>query len=257
MLRRFRKNLAESNFGLIGLELVVLILGILIAFQIDRWAEEIRERNQEYEYLLRLKEDLQIELQSMDTALEFAISRVADIEFLEEVVANPDALIEQLGAVPIAMEMASWRSFPQINAFVYTELQTSGKLALIRSEELRRKLANHYTTIQHYSQFGFDVESEHHYERLTAGILTTAELKNIEEGTWSDATINISNERAATINISNERALEITQEFVRRHDAIDLLPTIAQHHIFNRKVVESARSRAELMIELINTLIEG
>lgn len=246
MFGRFKKNLTESNYGLIGLELVVLILGILIAFQIDRWAEEIRDRDQEYEYLLRLKEDLQIELQSMDTALKFAKSRVADIVFLEEVIANPETFMEQLGAVPIAMEMVSWRSFPQINAFVYTELQNSGKLALIRSEVLRRELANHYTTIQHYSRFGLDVDTEHHFERLTAGILTTAELKNIEEGIWNNA-LN---------TISNERALEITQQFSRRQDAIDLLPTIAQHHIFNKKVVESARSRALLMIERIDSLIE-
>jgi hypothetical protein len=246
MFGRFKKNLTESNYGLIGLELVVLILGILIAFQIDRWAEEIRDRDQEYEYLLRLKEDLQIELQSMDSALEFAKSRVADIVFLEEVIANPETFMEQLGAVPIAMEMASWRSFPQINAFVYTELQNSGKLALIRSEVLRRELANHYTTIQHYSRFGLDVDTEHYFERLTAGILTTVELKNIEEGFWNNA-LN---------TISNERALEITQEFARRHDAIDLLPTIAQHHIFNKKVVESARSRALMMIERIDSLIE-
>ena len=155
-------------------------------------------------------------------------------------------IVSQLGAVPVAMEMASWRSFPQINAFVYTELQNSGKLALIRSEILRRELADHYTTIQHYSRFGLAVDAEHHFERLTAGILTTAELKNIEEGTWDNA----------PSNISKERALEITQKFVLRHDAIDLLPSIAQHHIFNKKVVESARSRALLMIERINSLIE-
>jgi hypothetical protein len=246
MFGSFRKNLTESNYGLIGLELVVLILGILIAFQIDRWAEEIRDRDQEYEYLLRLKEDLQIELQSMDAVLEFAGSRVTGILFLEEVIANPDAFMEQLGAVPVAMEMASWRSFPQINAFVYTELQNSGKLALVRSDILRRELANHYTTIQHYSRFGLEVDAEHHFERLTAGILTTAELKNIEEGSWSNA----------PSDISKERALEITQEFARRQDAIDLLPSIAQHHIFNKKVVESARNRAVLMIERIDSLID-
>jgi hypothetical protein len=57
-------------------------------------------------------------------------------------------------------------------------------------------------------------------------------------------------------NISDERALEITQQFSRRQDAIDLLPSIAQHHIFNKKVVESARSRAVVMIERIDSLID-
>ena len=246
MFGRLQRHLAESKVGLIGLELLVLILGILIAFQIDRWAEDRRDRQQEYEYLLRLKDDLQIEINSMDMTIKFAETRVASILFLEKVISNPEFDQEHLSDVPVAMEMASWRSFPQINAFVYTELQNSGKLALIRSEVLRRELANHYTTIQHFSRFGLEVEAEHHFERLTAGILTTAELKNIEEADWSNV----------PSNISEERALEITQEFARRQDAIDLLPSIAQHHIFNKKVVESARNRAVLMIERIDSLID-
>ncbi len=146
MFERWRKNLAESNYGPLGLEIIVVILGILIAFQIDRWAEDRRDREQEYDYLVRLKEDLQIEIQSMDQAIQYAKSRIAAVLLLEEVIANPSIVTRQPKAVPVAIETATWRSFPQINAFVYTELQSTGNLALIRSESLRRDLAkNGYT----------------------------------------------------------------------------------------------------------------
>lgn len=141
MFERLRKNLVESNYGILGLEIVIVIIGILVAFQIDRWAEDRREREQEYDYLVRLKEDLRIEIHSMDEAIQFAESRIAAVLLLEEVIANPSVVMEQPDAVPVAMETATWRSFPQINAFVYTELQSSGNLALIRSESLRRELA--------------------------------------------------------------------------------------------------------------------
>jgi len=36
MLERLRRNLAESKYGPLGLEMVVVVLGILMAFQIDR-----------------------------------------------------------------------------------------------------------------------------------------------------------------------------------------------------------------------------
>lgn len=72
MLDRLRKNLADRNYVPIGLELLVVIFGILIAFQIERWAEERRDRQQEYEYLFRLKEDLQSEIGTMDEANEYA-----------------------------------------------------------------------------------------------------------------------------------------------------------------------------------------
>lgn len=246
MFERLRKNLVESNYGILGLEIVIVIIGILVAFQIDRWAEDRREREQEYDYLVRLKEDLQIEIHSMDAAIQFAESRIAAVLLLEEVIANPSVVMEQPDAVPVAMETATWRSFPQINAFVYTELQSSGNLALIRSESLRRELANHYTSIRHYSPVGLDLDIQHQFDRLTSGILSTAELRKIEEESWNNT----------PNNTSVERALEITQELASRQDAIDLLPNVAQHHVFNKKVIELTRSRALKIIEQIDLLIE-
>jgi hypothetical protein len=246
MFKRLRKNLAESNYGPLTFELVVVILGILIAFQIDRWAEDRRDREQEYDYLVRLKDDLLIEIQSIDRAVEYAESRIAAVLLLEEVIENPSIALEQPGAVPAAIETATWRSFPQIDAFVYSELQSTGNLALIRSETLRRDLANHYSTLRHHERVGFDLDIQHQFDRLSAGIISTAELRSIEEGSWSNT----------TSNISSERGLQIAEEFARRQDAIDLLPNIAQHHVFNEKVMELARGRTLEMIERIELLIE-
>ena len=94
MLERLRQNFAKSNYGSLALEIVVVILGILIAFQIDRWAEDRRDREHEYEYLVRLKDDLQSEIQSMDAALQYAESRIAAVLLLEETLANPSAVLE-------------------------------------------------------------------------------------------------------------------------------------------------------------------
>jgi len=218
MLERLRRNLAESKYGPLGLEMVVVVLGILMAFQIDRWAEERHDRTQEYDYLLRLKEDLQVEIRGMDKAIQYAEDRVAAVLLLEEVIANPSIVKEQLGALPVALETATWRSFPQISAFVYTELQSSGNLALIQSEPLRRELANYYSTIQHYSRVGLDLEIQD--------------------------------------DISMDRAAQIVEELAKRQDAIDLLPNIAQHHVFNQKVIELARAQALSMIEQIDRLAE-
>ena len=119
MLERLRQNFAKSNYGPLALEIVVVILGILIAFQIDRWAEDRRDREHEYDYLVRLKDDLQNEIQSMDAALQNAESRIAAVLLLEEALANPSPVLERPSAVAAAVETATWRSFPQINAFIY------------------------------------------------------------------------------------------------------------------------------------------
>jgi hypothetical protein len=245
MFERMRRNLAVSGYGALGLEIIVVILSILIAFQIDRWAQDRRDRDQEYEYLLRLTEDLQLEINSINEAIEYAESRIAAVMLLEEAIANPLIVMDDSGAIPVALETATWRSFPQISAFVYTELQSSGNLALIRSESLRRDLANHYSSIRHYSRVGLDLDIQRQFDRLTAGILSTAELRRIEEGAWSNT----------TVNISAERAREIIAKLARRQDAVNLLPNIAQHHVFNLKVMELARSRTRNIVDQVESLM--
>ena len=236
---------AEVNYRILALEILVVMAGILIAFQIDRWGEERRERAQEYDYLVRLKEDLQFEIGRMDMAMTYADARLTAVLLLEELAANPSAAMAQPNAVPIALETATWLSFPEISAFVYTELQSTGGLALLRSQSLRRDLANYYTTVAQESRIGLDRDIQHLFARLTAGILTTAELMKLEEvvayGSLSD--------------VSAARAFEIAQAFAARQEAVALLPNIAQYHVFNQKIIESYRRQTLVIIEKIESLL--
>lgn len=246
MLVRLRKNLAEANYGTLGLEIIVVIAGILIAFQIDRWAQEGRERQQEYQYLERLKKDLQFEIDLMADSIGFAERRIAAVLLLEEVAANPKIATEKPNELARAVERATWRSFPHISAYVYTELQSTGNLSLIRSGTLRRDMAEYYSSVQFESSIGLDLEIQNLFTRLTAGILSTAELVDIEENELSQR----------QIEVLPDRALEIAREFAARQSAIDLLPSIAQHHAFNKKVIEANRDRAQQLVVTLDALIE-
>lgn len=247
MSSRVTRNHAGMSFTSFVVELFVVILGILIAFQVDRWDEERRERQQEYGYLVRLKEDLRFEIERMDEAHGHAQSRIDAATLLELVAEDPSFAEERPGELAWALETVSWRSFPQIDAFVYSELQNSGNLALIRSVSLRRDLAGHYTSIRHYSRVGLDLDLQHQFDRLTAGMLTTSELRAIEDGSWQET----------SFEISPARADEIAIELARRQEALDLLPSIVQHHVFNQKVIAMARDQALQIIGQIDSLVEN
>jgi hypothetical protein len=246
MIERLRKTFTNKNYSLLGAELVIVIFGILIAFQIERWGEQKYEREQEYEYLLRLKEDLQNENGTLDAAYRFAQSRIDAALVLEEIAANPSIARDRPAALPLALETVTWRSFPNIEAFVYSELQNSGNLAVIRSESLRRNLANHYTSFRNYSRVGLDLNAQHQFERLTAGILTTDELRAIEDESWS----------SKPQIVTPDRAAEIADGLLKRQGATEWIPNIVQHHIFNQKVILENRDQANEIIAQIDSLIE-
>jgi hypothetical protein len=84
------------------------------------------------------------------------------------------------------------------------------------------------------------------FTRLTAGILSTAELLDIEENELSQR----------QIDVLPDRALEIAREFSTRQGAVDLLPSIAQHHAFNKNVIEASRDRAQQLVATLDALIE-
>ena len=246
MLVRLQKNLVEANYGTLALEIIVVIAGILIAFQIDRWALERHERQQEYQYLERLRQDLLFEIDLMTSSIEFADTRMAAIRLLEKVVVNRNIATETPNHVARAVEMVTWRSFPHISAHVYTELQTTGNLSLIRSEDLRQGLAEYYSSIQFESTVGLDLDVQRLFTRLTAGILSIEELVNIEANQWSQR----------QMEVLPDRALEIAREFSARQSAIDLLPSIAQHHAFNKNVVNATRDKAQELVVTLDSLID-
>jgi hypothetical protein len=244
IIGRMRKHLEQQDWFAVTVDVVVVIVSILLAFQIERWADELRSQSLEQDYLFRLKHDLETEIARMDQALDYAEERIQAAKFLDRAINDFSIVMDSPEALPWALETATWRSYPQINAFAFGEMQSSGNLALIRSESLRRNLTNHYTTLQHYSHVGMDLQAQHHFERYTAGILTIDELVAVEINSWS----------SESLSISVARATEITDDFSQKEDAIALLPSLVQHHTFNKKVIGESRERARGIILQIDAL---
>ena len=239
MLTRLRKNLADANYGALALELILVVFGILIAFQIDRWAEERREREQESQAILRLIEDLQIEGRVMGFNIQYAAERLEDVKLLEEISKNPDIARRTPAKVLTALEQVTWRTFPQIDGHVYSELKTTGQLGLIRSDRIRSDLSRYYSYYQHYAGIGTDLQLQDLFTRLTAGILTTAELTIIQGN----------RAQREEIDVSPERAYEVALALSQVPEAIDLLPSIAQHQVHNQRFVGVNRERGERLIK--------
>ena len=243
MLGRIRQHFANHNWGILLTELFVLILGILLAFQIDRWGEEKRDARLEAQYLQRLADDLTMEIQRMDEASEYANDRIEAADLLLKVIENPEEAAGQTSRLPWAVETATWRSFPHFTAFVYNELTTTGNLSLVRDEILRRMLAEHYSTIRHESRVGLDLTAQHEFERQTYGVLNREELENVETVSWD----------GTPIEITAIRAMEIAESLRARPEAVAVIPSLVQHHTFNIRVIDSARTRAQAIIERIDS----
>jgi len=232
-MNRLRRALGRQDWAAVSIELIVVVLGILIALQVDQWTQRRQERELEQTYLLRLKEDLQIEYSRATDAESWARDRLTAVKALNRLSSDPDRAASDPSAILWAIETASWRSFPRNNAFVYNELQNTGHMRLIRSVALRRQLADHYAKLAIDAWVGEDRAAEEAFDHATAGLLTTEELIALEQAAGD----------RRQVDVEPSRARALAAGFSKRTDALAQLPSMAQHHLFNLRVIGDEKAR--------------
>ncbi|MBW2938067.1 hypothetical protein KXJ69_08110 [Aureisphaera sp. CAU 1614] len=140
--RKIRQNLlSEGKTGkyfkyAIG-EIVLVVIGILIALQINNWNEQRKDRTKEQIILKQLREDYQANLnqleEKMATREKIIISGVALLEaFDNPQTANRDSVIKKLAII------SNDPTFDPIQ----NNLNSSENLRLIRNVKLSRLLSN-------------------------------------------------------------------------------------------------------------------
>lgn len=148
MLKFFRKIrqklLSESKFSKYLLyavgEIILVVIGILIALQINNWNEQRITRDKELVYLNGIKNDLEMNILEID---EFTANR-------KEQVRAANKILEHYNGKPVddwnafnknAVSIYTWQRFFQIDN-TFQELINSGNLAIISNEDIKKGLLN-------------------------------------------------------------------------------------------------------------------
>lgn len=146
LFRKIRQNLLAQNratkYLLYALgEILLVVMGILIALQVNNWNEVRKAEQEEQVILTSLLEDLELAIaESRDM-----ISRDSmDVAILRDFLLGKDLshLAEDQTTIDSLTIVAIWgvgQSTPIIQT--YNDIKSSGKTAIIQSNEIRNKLA--------------------------------------------------------------------------------------------------------------------
>ena len=150
--RKIRKQLAEANKPFqymryaIG-EIVLVVVGILIALSINSWNEQRIENKQEVELLRGLKEEFQYNAEQLDASINTnkkvaqACIDITRMIRADSVTIAPEKLYE------LVMLMLDFNSF-DARTGVSGEIVTSGKLTILKNDVLRAQLVNWLTLLE-------------------------------------------------------------------------------------------------------------
>ena len=143
LLRRITKHVTEQNWFAVCIDFLIVVLGILIAFQITNWGEAQQDKQLSVEYQKRLLVDLnkRIELlESMSAYYEITFKHANDAAMAY--VERPDDLgVEFL----IDLYQASQRLNNLVSKGIYDELLSTGRINLIGDQTLRDQLSTYYS----------------------------------------------------------------------------------------------------------------
>ena len=206
---RIRKQLAKENKFFqysryaVG-EILLVVIGILLALQINSWNRDREERMEEHQLLLRLEKELEEDLKNIEEVKDRSEVRIVlSLVVLDSLGENNGKYVRQwpyfehaLKTYSASTEIDSLSMGESLyfilarNQFspakiTFDEIQSTGKLSLFRNDSLRISLQEHYSKMSDLE--GFE-------DRLISEV-----QKSFRDALYSNEISTLSHEDNATI----------------------------------------------------------
>lgn len=165
-LRNLRRNNMNSKYLKYAIgEIVLVVLGILIALSINTWNENRKERSLSQVYLDRIEQDLDqliIRSQALSEQNRNILEAITTTQtYLERGTPLSD---EELETVEYAILWFPRTTYQLPHMLTYEEMKESGNINLIYQQELRTELAEFYSYLVQvesiYLKLGQQVEDQ-------------------------------------------------------------------------------------------------
>jgi hypothetical protein len=152
-LRNIRKKLLdEGNTGkyikyAIG-EIILVVIGILIALQINNWNENQKSKKIENEYLVKLYDDISLMQKMYNDEIKNYPKTINSAEKgLKYLESKGERIDLKLDFTNTLITHQTLKSYPEINT-TFNEMINLGVLARIKNEELKSNISSVYNLIK-------------------------------------------------------------------------------------------------------------
>lgn len=141
ILSRVIEHVKHQNWTAIGIDFVIVVLGVFIGIQVSNWNAARHERTEQHQVDDRLRNDFQGLDKALSVGLAWQEKVILSLATLKTAIDRGKALESEDEAIKYAL--AYGRAYPSFErkSATYNELVSSGKLNLIRDDALRNALA--------------------------------------------------------------------------------------------------------------------
>ena len=181
-VRRLAEGSRRQDWFAVLIEILVVIIGLVAAFQVDRWWEARGDRASEEAYLSRLIAEVEGDIPKLEYAIGLAEVRLGFADLLVEAGVDPLAALAEPGIFLAAVSQAAYTYTPTLSSNTFEDLRSTGNLKLIRDADLKQALHEYYRYDESERQFiGLNLMIEFRYFELSAGIATLEQYRYVQD----------------------------------------------------------------------------
>jgi hypothetical protein len=145
LLRRFTQHIKDQNWFAVGLDVIVVVVGIFLGMQVTEWNEQRKDKITERQYIERIQKDLLATQKDMLGRMNYFT------QVKEHALTTLNALerpIEELGQKFLFDSFEASQSLRRpMGRDTYNELLSDGSLKIISRPIIRQRLAQYYRGI--------------------------------------------------------------------------------------------------------------
>ncbi len=259
--RKTRKKMADDNRPIkymryaIG-EIVLVVVGILIALQLNTWKENKIEQRKESIYLNNIKRDLQNQLTKIDAQIDYEKGIVAVAKpIIKSYKANKKFIVDSNFTACIGT-MTGRMTFVKVDP-TYTELLSSGHIDIIRNNDFKNSLITYYQDLERAEQIINKNNNLYTDAVFLNNIITLSEIQlgrefifddKLASKVKSDDIININEKKLKEITIAQ---LEKPEHELTMINAINFRYFISEIHI---SFMTGQKEKTQMLIEKLDKL---
>ncbi len=221
ILRSVMKHVRDQNWFAVGLDFLIVVVGVFIGIQVANWNETRREDAAGRAYLVRIQEDLAVDRATLEGRGQFwSVVRAYGVDalgYFEDGSLVDESAWETLLALYHATQVWGFSLYEP----TYREMISAGDLGLIPDPELRRALGDYYGASSDQKNFVFQMIPP--YRDTVRGMMPW----DIQNYIWASCFESSGLDQYRLLDcgspISEERAQALLDRFAARSEVIEQL----------------------------------
>ena len=141
-------------------EIVLIVVGILLALQIDNWNQKNKELVEERLVLTRLNNELSSNLDRIKTLRNGFRRKEESLKNIALIFRNKNIQNDSIFLSNVIISSSYGWTVQPLSQSIYDELINTGKLGIIRNIELRSSISQLYNFYQLYERVGMERTSD-------------------------------------------------------------------------------------------------